>query len=110
MLDIMVKNQVFVDELGRERIFNGINMVYKGVYNEDTGRKDYIPTWNEKQFQWLKDNGFNIVRLGIVWDAIEHEMGHYDESYLDWVESMLDLCEAYGIYAFLVILMRSSVY
>lgn len=101
MIKILTRGKDFVDSYGRQRIFNGINMVYKGESIGDTREKNYIPNWDESHFKWLKDNGFNIIRLGIVWDAIEHEMGKYDEKYLDWVSSMLQLCEKYNIYAFL---------
>ena len=101
MLQILTKGQSFVDEMGRERIFNGLNMVFKGKVVEGSKELSYIPDWGEDHFRWLKDNGFNMIRLGIVWDAIEHEMGHYDEAYLDWVGRMLDLCAKYDVYAFL---------
>ncbi|GMQ58287.1 hypothetical protein AN1V17_26820 [Vallitalea sediminicola] len=101
MEKIYVNGRCFNDEKGRERIFNGINMVNKGTYDESTGQKNYIASWDESHFEWLVDNGFNIIRLGIIWDGVEHEIGVYDENYLDWIDSMLNLCEKYNIYAFL---------
>ncbi|WP_113674206.1 cellulase family glycosylhydrolase [Vallitalea guaymasensis] len=101
MEKIHVKGKCFIDNYNRERIFNGINMVYKGNYDESSGKKNYITDWNENHFKWLVDNGFNIIRLGIIWDGVEHEMGIYDEKYLDWIGGILDLCEQYDIYAFL---------
>src|SRR5690554_6839579 len=74
-------------------------MVYKGELV--CGKMNYIPPWNEEDFKLLRDWGFNVVRLGLIWDAVEPEPGVYNEAYLDWVESMLDLCAEYGIYAFL---------
>lgn len=102
LMEVIYTNQMrLLDETGRERIFNGINLVYKGEKNPITYEIEYIPNWDEKVFRWCKENGFNLVRLGIIWDAIEHEKGIYNEGYLDWVQKMLDLCEAHGIYAFL---------
>lgn len=48
MEKIMVQGRCFVDEFGRERIFNGVNLVYKNDDDPDTGRRpvrSYIPTW-----------------------------------------------------------------
>lgn len=96
---ITVQQKRFIDAKGRHVILNGINMVYKGELV--CGKMNYIPPWNEEDFKLLRDWGFNVVRLGLIWDAVEPEPGVYNEAYLDWIESMLDLCARYGIYAFL---------
>lgn len=101
MNSIYTQHMKFVDENGRERIFNGINFVHKGHQDPLTHEMSYIAEWNEGHFQWCKENGFNLIRLGMIWDGIEHEKGVYNEAYLDWIEKMLDLCKKYEIYAFL---------
>jgi endoglycosylceramidase len=95
---IYVKNTRFVDELGRERIFAGVNVVDKS---------DYAP--GEQAFPWLNDevlslfekHGLNVIRLGFTWSKLEPEPGVFNDEYLDSVSSVLDLCEKHGIYAFL---------
>ncbi|MFY9176396.1 MAG: cellulase family glycosylhydrolase [Caldicoprobacterales bacterium] len=99
MARISVKGDRFVDNQGRHVILRGINLVHKG--NWENGIINYIPSWDERVFSNLKKWGFNLVRLGIIWDAVEPRPGEYDEKYLDWVNRMLDLCEKYGIYAYL---------
>lgn len=101
MEKIYTNQMKFLDASGRERIFNGINLVYKGEKNPTTHKIEYIPDWDEDLFKWCQESGFNLVRLGMIWDAIEHEKGVYNEAYLDWIQKMLDFCERYGIYAFL---------
>ncbi len=96
---ITTENMRFVDALGRERIFHGLNLVFKG--ESCSGQTNYIPPWNETLFQWLFDHGFNVVRLGMVWDALEPEPGQIDQTYLNWIERMLDLAEQHGIYVYL---------
>ena len=69
MNTISVNKMSLVDELGRERIFNGINMVHKGG-KDGAVHKDYKPDWTEETFASFKKLGINIVRLGLIWAAI----------------------------------------
>ena len=70
---ITVQQKRFIDAKGRHVILNGINMVYKGELV--CGKMNYIPPWNEEDFKLLRDWGFNVVRLGLIWDAVEPEPG-----------------------------------
>lgn len=101
MLKITTEGKYFVDEYGRQRIFNGINTVDKG--NNDDGRykRSYTMDFDEALIKKLADNGFNIIRLGMTWDAVEPEPRQYDEAFLDKVEKVADLCEKYGLYFYL---------
>lgn len=103
MLKITTQGRIFIDSEGRQRIFNGVNLCDKG-YNED-GNPDriYKPDeyFNEEVIKTLADNGFNIVRLGLTWDAVEPHPGEYNEEYLAKVRRVADLCEKYGIYFYL---------
>lgn len=99
---ISVKGTAFVDESGRERIFNGVNLVFKGAYDEGTGKTDYFSVnWDEDMFRSLSEMGINLVRLGLVWRAIEPQPGVYNEEYLDMMENYFDICGKYGIYVYL---------
>ena len=96
---IQVTHDRLVDAGGRHVLLNGINLVFKG---EDTpGGRQYIGPWTERDFADFAAWGFNVVRLGLIWDAAEPQPGRYDEAYFDWIGRMLDLCERYGLYAFL---------
>lgn len=102
MNKISVKGTTFVDDSGRERIFNGVNLVFKGTYDEKTGKTDYLAmNWDEEMFKSLAEMGINLVRLGLVWRAVEPHPGQYDEKYLDQMEQYFDLCGKYGIYVYL---------
>jgi len=92
---ISVSGRHFVDEKGRIRIFHGVNLVNKDKL------KGYIGDWDETDFEQIRRNGFNIIRLGIIWDGLEPEPGVYDDAYLDRIEDILDLCAKYGIYVLL---------
>jgi len=58
----------------------------------------YIPlneTWdsqlslNEKDLDDLQRWGFNLVRLGVMWEAVERAPGKYDEEYLQKINHLI---------------------
>lgn len=90
------------DEHGRHRVFHGINLVAKGN-RRPTGSyvdRGFRGTWTADDIADLAARGLTLVRLGILWAAVEPEPGRYDEEYLDWVGSQLDLIGAAGMFAF----------
>lgn len=99
MEKILTSGKSFIDEYGRERIFNGVNICDKGCFAGVD--RVYNTKWDEEMLKKLKANGVNIVRLGITWDAVEPVPGEYDEDYLNAVGGFLDKCLEYGIYAYI---------
>lgn len=97
---IFTKGTAFVDDQGRERIFNGVNLCDKGWYDENH-KRNHVYKYDEKMFRTLAENGFNIVRLGMTWEAIEPQPGKYNDEYIEAIRGMLDMCEKYGLYAYL---------
>lgn len=101
---IRVEGRRFVDNFGRQRIFNGVNYCDKGGYNGwDEPRAFYLngDEESEKAVRRLSESGFNIIRLGVTWAAIEPEPGRYNEEYIDKIEAFANLCEKYGVYFYL---------
>ncbi len=97
---ITVKGKALVDESGRERIFNGVNLVFKG--NEIDGKENFKPVdWTPDMFKRLSELGINVVRFGLLWKAVQPRPDFYDEDYLDCMERYVDLCNQYGIYVYL---------
>ena len=101
MNTISVKGQSFIDDKGRERIFNGVNFVDKHCLPDGDGAIRFQTALNEETAAAIAAKGMNIVRLGVTWAAIEPEQGVYNTVYLDGVKEALRLCEKYGVYAFL---------
>lgn len=104
MEQIMTQGRRFLDEFGRERIFNGVNLVYKNDDDPDIGRKPvrgYLPVWKPYEIETLARRGINIVRLGLIWAAVEPQPGVYDDAYLEAIRDYADLCAQNGIYVFL---------
>jgi len=46
----------------------------------------------------LKEWGTNIVRLGVIWEAVEKKPGVYDFGYLDKIQDIVDRLGNHGIY------------
>lgn len=85
----------FVDEKGNHLILHGMNMVCKDK------TRNYNCSWNFEDFEKLSDWGFNVIRLGIIWDGIEPELGKYDSSYLKKLDQLIENAKENNIYVFL---------
>ncbi|KAF7722231.1 hypothetical protein EC973_003512 [Apophysomyces ossiformis] len=56
----------------------------------------------DDHLQRLADWGFNLIRLIVTWEAIEHKgPGLYDEEYLDYITELLKKCEQYDLKVFI---------
>ena len=75
-----VQGRVFRDSLGRQVTLHGINVINKSKKTEYTCaiKKDVYRKLN----QW----GFNVVRLGIIWDGLEPEPGRYNEEMFQCID------------------------
>ncbi|NLG27289.1 MAG: glycoside hydrolase family 5 protein, partial [Chloroflexi bacterium] len=97
---IVTGGQRFADSRGRQRLFHGINLVHKGTPRPD-GTIDYVAPWGAREIAQFAEWGFNLVRLGVIWDALEPQPGVYDEAYLAQTAALLDACATHGLYAML---------
>jgi len=80
------------DGQGRVVLFHGVNAVWK--------LPPYVPSaayFDDGDGQFLADNGFNSVRLGVLCAGVEPARGRYDESYLDRIEAIVDMLGRHGI-------------
>ena len=93
---ISVNGKRFVDEYGRHRIFNGINYTDKNVKYCFINPNEYT----ELNLRKLSECGFNIIRLGVTWEAIEPEPCKYNEEYIDKIVNFMDVCHKYGMFVF----------
>lgn len=81
---------------GQVVLLHGLNEVYKIA--------PYTPAasgFGDDDAAFLAANGFNVVRLGIIWGAIEPEPGVFDSDYLDSIEQTVQTLAAHGIHTVL---------
>lgn len=102
-IKINSKLHSFVDSLGRTRTFHGVNAVYKIApwFPQLTGF-DFNNSLSDIDAKNLKDWGFNILRLGVMWPGVEpNERGVYDQTYLDNIERIVTNMKNNDIYVIL---------
>jgi endoglycosylceramidase len=84
-----------LDDQGRALL----NVVYKvDPYIPSSGEFDSEDSLNDEDIQNLVDWGFNFVRLGVMWEAVERERDIYDDNYLSQVETLVNKLGEKGIY------------
>ncbi|MEW1632841.1 cellulase family glycosylhydrolase [Streptomyces sp. NPDC093801] len=80
------------DDQGRVITLHGVNMVYK--------KPPYFPAaggFGEKDARFLAENGFNAVRLGFAWNAVEPRPGVYDDAYIEQIRQTQQVLARHGI-------------
>lgn len=93
---LCVDGDILRDAQGRQRVLHGINLVHKGIQgSSDAG--DFVGSWTETDVADLASRGFTVVRLGMIWAAVEPEPGQYSKEYLVWLGSQLDLLGKHGL-------------
>lgn len=85
-----------IDDQGRTVLLHGVNVVQKNApyYPSVTDPSQFTAT----DAQWLVQNGFNAIRLGVLFEGVMPQKGVIDESYLDNLNKVVQLCAANGIY------------
>ena len=84
------------DATGRVLMLRGINFVPKEA--------PYYPSaagFGDKDAVWLKDHGFDAVRLGLTGTGIMPTPGRIDEQFLDHLAETVDVLAAHQIYVLL---------
>ena len=89
-----------LDNEGRYSVFHGVNVIIKlPPYLPDFDKFDPLKSLNtEYDLKTMKKMGFNMVRLGVIWEAVERQPGVYDMEYLQKVEEIINTLGKNGIY------------
>jgi len=95
------ENKIY-DDLGRERYFHGVNVVYKGPpYYPSIDTFDVRKSFSRQDAEMLQNLTINSIRLGVEWVGFEPTKGKYEQAYLDKIMQIVQLCHEYGIYVLL---------
>ena len=92
---VSIKDQNFIDSLGRTLTLHGINVINKDPKTKYTGHI------SKEEFLMFKKWGFNAIRLGIIWDGLEPEPGIYNQEYLKEIDQMIQWANENDLYVFL---------
>ena len=101
MAGIRAEGRAFVDESGRQRIFSGVNYVFKGEKPAEDGVVHFENPLDDKALADLHAHGVNLIRLGFTWAGIEPEPGKYNETYLSEIREVIGRCASHGIDVYL---------
>jgi endoglycosylceramidase len=84
------------DASGRVIVMHGLNMVYKV--------RPYYPAaagFGVDDAAFLQRMGFNVVRVGVIWKAVEPKPGVYDDRYLRRIAATVRTLAKHGIFSLL---------
>jgi endoglycosylceramidase len=89
------EGRFMVDGQNRVVLLHGVNAVWK--------LKPYFPPATAEGFtaadaDWLRDHGFNTVRLGVIFAGVMPQEGFIDTAYLASVDRVVQLLASRGIY------------
>ncbi|MGL4948131.1 MAG: cellulase family glycosylhydrolase, partial [Mycoplasma sp.] len=91
--------QFILDKYGRSVIFHGVNVVYKlPPYIPKTDEFDPFYSLSSEDIVNMKKMGFNLVRLGVIWESVEIEEDIYDYEYLHKMRDLVNRWGDNGIY------------
>src|SRR5829696_110037 len=82
------------DAKGRVAILHGVNMVNK--------RPPYTPSatgFGDDDAAFLRRHGFNTVRLGLIYKAVEPSPGSYDDAYLSQIAATEAELARHGVFS-----------
>jgi len=87
------------DHHGRSVLFHGVNIVYKvDPYIPNNDKFDPQTSMTDEDIDNLVKWGFNFVRLGVMWEAVERSPDTYNHTYLQEVEKLINKMGEKGIY------------
>jgi endoglycosylceramidase len=84
------------DSDGRAVLLHGLNEVYKIAPYEPSA-----DGFGDDDAAFLAANGFNVVRLGVIWAGVEPEPGVFNGAYLDSIEQTVQTLHEHGIHVIL---------
>merc|ERR1740139_67700 len=97
-IDSELGSAQFRDEFGRARIFHGTNVVVKlPPYLPREDEFDPIYSIVEKDLEYMKMWGIKLVRLGVLWEAVETAPGVWNYDYLNSLDKLINRFAEYDI-------------
>ncbi|HKC27857.1 MAG TPA: cellulase family glycosylhydrolase [Jatrophihabitans sp.] len=84
------------DASGRVVVLHGVNQVFKVAPYEPAA-----DGFGDDDAAFLAQNGFDAVRVGVIWAAVEPQPGVYDDGYLTSIEATVRTLARHGIVSLL---------
>jgi len=92
------EGRFMVDALNRVVLLHGVNAVWKLRDDNYYTPPDEPRGFTAADADWLRDHGFNTVRLGVIFAGVMPEPGVIDQGYLAGIDRVVQLLASRGIY------------
>ncbi|GAA1522822.1 glycoside hydrolase family 5 protein [Agromyces terreus] len=90
-----------VDGAGDQVLLRGVNVNQLVDFYQPQPDVPATRPLTEADFAGMEANGFDVVRLGFSWSALEPERGELDQDYLDRIVEAVGWAKQYGMYTVL---------
>ena len=87
-----------VDHQNRIVLLHGMNAVWKLRDDNNYTPPDEPRGFTAADADWLRDHGFNTVRLGVIFAGVMPQEGQIDHAYLAGIDRVVQLLASRGIY------------
>ena len=95
-------NNRLIDDNNKERIFHGVNVVYKGYpWHPNMITFNSNNSFMEEDIEFIYNLGFNIIRLGLMWPGVEPYRNKFNYTYLDNLDKIIKNLAKKNIYVIL---------
>ncbi|MDP9115839.1 MAG: cellulase family glycosylhydrolase [Actinomycetota bacterium] len=91
-LRLTQSGQWLLDSQGRAVVLHGLNEVFKLAPYEPSASG-----FSDDDAAFLQANGFDAMRIGVIWAAVEPRPGVYDDGYLASIAQTVQTLAAHGI-------------
>jgi endoglycosylceramidase len=95
---LRVRDGRLIDGQGREVVLHGLNVVYKLAPYLPNDEGDARTSFNARDAERLRRWGFNTIRLGVSWRALEPQPGQVDRRYISRYRRIVELAGRSGLY------------
>jgi endoglycosylceramidase len=92
---------VIADGDGDQVLLRGVNVNQLVDFYRPRPEVDDTSPLTEEDFAGIAEQGFNVVRLGLSWSALEPERGTLDKAYLAQIHQAVDQAKEHGLYVVL---------
>jgi endoglycosylceramidase len=90
--DVNLKNGKLYDSKNRELTLHGTNVVVKTPpYIPTIGEYNSVSSFGPEDIKNLKENGFNAIRLGVMWAGVEPNKNGFNETYLQEMVKIVNM-------------------
>jgi hypothetical protein len=98
---LRAEGDVITDGAGNQVLLRGVNVNQLVEFYAPRPEVPVTTPLTEADFAGIASYGFNVVRLGISWSALEPARGEFDSAYLAQISDAVAWAKANGVYVVL---------